>query len=188
MKNLLKPIAAMGTLMALAAASQAGITFGNFVGNGTPFLTLNGPGVLKFEPNVSSSGSGSYTGSFSALSDAGFKDVDVSVGSNLVVGGLLSYNVAMNGGVDSIYDDVVSSDGGSLAANGPSKSLYRKIYTVTYALSYTGDAGSFTSFTASTLTFHDLDSTPPAPIPEPASYVALGVGAWGLIVRRRRAR
>ena len=188
MKNLLKLIAAVGVLTALSAPSGAAIAFDNFVGTGTPYLTVNGPGVLKFEPNVANSDSGSYTGSFSAISDVGFKDVDVKVGSNLVFGGLLAFNVAMNGGVDSVYDDVVSSDGESLMADGPSKSLWRKAYTVTYALTYTGTSTSFASFTTSILTFHDLASTTPESVPEPASYVALGVGAWGLMVRRRRVR
>ena len=188
MKNLIKPAAAMGVLLTLAAPSGATITFGNFVGTGTPFMTLNGPGVLKFEPNVSGPDSGSYTGSFSATSDVGFKDVDVSVGSNLIFGGLLAYNVAMNWGVDTVYNDVVSSDGDSLMADGPSNSANPEIYTVTYALTYTGNADSFASFTASTLTFHDLGSTSPGPVPEPASYAALGIGACGLIARRRRIR
>ena len=174
--------------MALAAPSGATIVFSDFTGTGTPYLAPNGPGVLKFEPNVSGSGSGSYTGTFSVSSDVGFKDVDVSVGSNLVVGGQLAFNVALNWGVASVYSDVVSSDGGSLMADGPSKSISRKIYTVAYALTYTGNESSFTSFTTSNLTFHDLASSAPEATPEPASYVALGVGFWALMARRRRTR
>lgn len=187
MKTLLRPLAALGALASLAAASNAAITFSNFTGSGASFLSNDGNGVLKFEPNVFDGPvTNTISGSFTVATDipgGHLTDGDVKVGNSLLFGGSIGYSATILG-VGSAYNDTITTDGSSLATDGPSVPLSLGAYVVTYSLTYSGD---FVSFTSSSFTFHDTGSTPP-PVPEPASMAALGVGVMGLVARRRRTK
>jgi len=174
-------MAVLGALASLAAVSSATVTFSNFTGSGAAYLADNGSGVLKFEPSIFTSGSGVLSGTFTVSTDTvGLSDGDVKVGNSLLVGpGNLDFNASVVG-VGSIYSSS-APDLGSLAANGPSTPLSSAAYIVTYNLNY---SGALVSFTSASFTFHDASN----PVPEPASMAALGVGAVGLLARRRRTK
>ena len=179
MSNLAKT-AILGLAAALATAAPAAITFGAFTGNGARYLWAEGSGRLRFDPHLAAAGDGAYSGTFTVVSTTPLAGVDVRVGSNAVTGGQMSFAVSLSGGVGFVYQDAVATDGGSLMADGGDRALALRSYTVRYALNYAGDADSSASFSTSSLQFRAL------PVPEPAAFAAMGVGAFGLLRRRRR--
>lgn len=192
-----RPLIALGALTALAATSQATITFGGWpsgslpsdiqqVGNGD--VLIENPNLGSSNPLMSDANSVSYSESFAVTETAGtliFADVDnvlsgVSDGtltlSAFVNGNLIYTSTTTNFFLDGTETSLTVSHGIPLAL-GPG--TYHALYTA----SYTGfDNGiSYGYINSFNMLFQERSSTP-----EPASLATIGIGVVGLLARRRK--
>jgi len=192
-----RPLIALGALTALAASSQATITFGGWpagalptdmqvVGNGD--VLIENPSLGSSNPLMSDANVVSYTESFAVTETGGtliFADLDnvlsgVSDGSltlsAFVDGNLIYTSNTFNFFLDGTETALTVSSGIPLAL-GPGT------YHVMYTASYTGfDNGiSYGYINSFNSLFQEKSATP-----EPASLATIGIGVIGLIARRRK--
>jgi hypothetical protein len=188
----------MGAFAALAASSQAQITFSNLpsditqVGYGDVQVQNNNLGDTNLQG--APGGGLQYTESFK-LNEASNTVVKATVDEVLsgVSDGSLSLTAWING--TQFYNSSVTNLDGTgntetaLATTGfTNLALGPGTYVVTYTATYSGLSNTLPSYgyiNSFNAFFQESGQNPPPPVPEPASFAVVGIGLIGICARRR---
>jgi len=190
-----RTLVVLAGITALAASSHATISFSGT----TSYETVSGNEVTVANPSLTS---GTLVGSTLSLAGGVYTLTDTfdvkstgtlitAAAQNVTSGvrnGVLSLGISLDG--TSFYNSIRAAGpgpykglaGGSLATFSlAANTWYTVSYTATYASSSAAGKAYINSFA---LSF--TDSTPPPPVPEPASFGAVSLGLVGLVARRRK--
>jgi hypothetical protein len=195
MKSTIRALVVAGCLSVITASSQASITFSNFTSDFTlDSHTLNQ--INDTPPSLSNFVFGTATvtdsGSFDVSATNGISElkVDEIDGFALGFGSTLSVTVTLFSGATTSSLPIATLYAGSVTngiltptvVDNPFLVPLTGTHAVSYAATYTGNTGA-----VGYLGSWAVDAYETA-VPEPAPFLALGVGMVGLAVRRKRSR
>ena len=188
----------LGLILAMAAAaatSQATITF-NFGGDSR--FSEQGTGLAVMHDNtaeISGVQTTTLTGSFDVYSTTFFTDIvtDVLVSPNnssAFANSFISFDATLSGFGSVYHDHVDGTDEGPGLPNGGTVNLTSAAsnhFTVNFSTVLRGtSADAYAILGDVNFLFHESASTPPPPVPEPASLAALGFGLVAFARSRRK--
>jgi len=190
MNNTMRTLVVLAGITALAASSQAVITFSNWSSD----FTVSSVNQISSTPSqlsnfVYGTGSVTDTGSFDVSGTKGLSELEVTEVDGFAIDGTLSLTVTLYSGattgstpLTTLYTGTIS---GGVLTPIVADNLFSPAVTGTHAVSYsavfTGNASDAVGYLGG------FAVNAYEPVPEPASYATVGVGIIGLIARRRRS-
>jgi len=186
MKNTMRTLVVLAGMTALAASSQAVITFSSWTadfqlsGTSSNQITSHPAGLSNF---IFGAGTSIATGSFDVMGTKGIDDLEVNEVASAVSNGTLNLTVTLEGATPVTLYDETATPGGNLTPifqNNPLPNM-TGVLTVDYTATYTGNSASSYGYLG-TFAVNAYE-----PVPEPASIATVGLGIIGLISRRRRS-
>jgi hypothetical protein len=181
-----RTLVVLAGLTVLAASSQAQVNLTGFTSTtgDTATIATNEIDISPTQLDGIATGSASATGLFVATGTPGISNISVTDVTGSVFGGVLTLTVT-----DLTSGLVLYSD--STANSNPLKEMQLNTVsygsspqTIVYAATYTGPGYGYLGTFA--VVFTPAGSTPPPPVPEPASFGVMGIGVVGLALRNRR--
>ena len=190
MKNTIRTLAVVAGITALAASSQAVITFSSY----TSDFNVSSANQISATPSqlsnfVFGAGPVSDTGNFDVSATHGLDELEVTEVDGFAVGGTLSLTVTLYNGatVASGVEDVLytGTDSGGPLTPIANVTLLSPVAAGTHYVSY---VATFTGSSSAALGYlGGFAVNAYEPVPEPASFATVGVGIIVLLARRRRS-